>query len=173
MPDSTAHLYFWCVLFINFNATKKLKTEVRLAIDPMTILKELNNEFGNAKIEGRKSSGENKVNWGVYFIIGEFFTREQAKDFVKLWKNGTRGIDSRIIQGIKLSIANNKNIYVNDDDDGVKRIRDMYINIKNNGTKETKKRKPKNQNSDRSKKKHKDDDKNENDEKQNKNDVVE
>jgi hypothetical protein len=56
------------------------------------------------------------IKWYLFMLIGPFQEKKEADDFQNQWKNGTRGIPSRIKEGFDLADLHNKKIWINIED---------------------------------------------------------
>jgi hypothetical protein len=146
-------IYFFAYLLINPDVSEKIKTEIFYSVDPFKELKVINerkiakikakydynndddNYFENDKQENNDFLNDNQKQeideWYLHMIIGPFEKNTEANLFQKKWKNGTRGIESRIHQGIKLAAFSNLNIWVNSNNkDELEKVKEEYYSYK-------------------------------------------
>jgi len=88
---------FFCYLFVNTLKTQKLTTFMDYSKNPFKSLADFN----------KTKNGIHNVYWKMGTIIGPFSDQKKCKIFCNMWKKKSRGIKSRKMRGILLTILYN------------------------------------------------------------------
>lgn len=87
---------YFCYMMINLQPLQKTNTFIEVSCDPFKTVENHNNS-------AIKSTQPAAPNWILDMIIGPFDQIQKASLFVKLWRDKSRGINSRRKRGIKLA----------------------------------------------------------------------
>lgn len=88
---------FYCYLAVNFRHRQKTNTRIDVSVNPIDSLNIL-----NAKLQ--------HPIWRLELVIGSFRTAQGADIFRNTWEKKSRGIRSRKIRGMNLSVDFNKKL---------------------------------------------------------------
>lgn len=93
--DSIRH----CYLLANYDPSQKINTHIGSSRDPF----EKRDWYNKIAAASKRTSRKPKPFWKLLLIIGPFHDKEKAKNFKKLWKKMSRGIEPRRERGIELA----------------------------------------------------------------------
>lgn len=99
---------YWCALLVNRDMGEKIKTDIIYSSNPDREVQ--NRNYKKMERIGRKPTSEEI--WVLYMNIGPFKKEDLSQQFHEKWKKKTRGIPSRVEQGVALAVEHGLEVYV-------------------------------------------------------------